>query len=30
MGRYQILLCIYKYLEDRFDKNSSEEYLFFI
>lgn len=30
MGRYQILLCIYKYLEDRFDKNSSEEYLFYL
>ena len=30
MGEYQILLCIYKYLEERFDKNSSEEYLFYL
>lgn len=30
MGEYQILLCIYKFLEDRFDKNSSDEYLLYL
>lgn len=30
MNKYHILLCIYKYLDERFDKTRSEKYVFYL
>ena len=30
MTKYQILLCIYKYLDEHFDKNRSDKFVFYM